>query len=73
MACRHNQSAADRGHAYRESAMMEFADIFAEALTTTVYVYGSVAFLAAYSLAAMLFAVRARNASPAIALGDSAA
>jgi hypothetical protein len=53
--------------------MMEFADIFAEALTTTVYVYGSVAFLAAYSLAAMLFAVRARNASPAIALGDSAA
>ena len=44
--------------------MTEFGDIFDEALTTTVYVYGSILFLAAYVIATMLVAGRRQSEGP---------
>jgi hypothetical protein len=52
--------------------MMEFGDIFTDALPTTVFVYGSIAMLAAYALASILLAGRPWSASPAIAQGQRA-
>jgi hypothetical protein len=51
--------------------MAEFADIFADGLTTAVYIYGSLIMLAGYGLFVLSLRRPAQVAAPRPALGLS--